>query len=163
MPTENQKYSVGVFVIVEREEKLLFVRAHRYKGFSLPGGGAEILSSGATENVDAAGRRETLEEANAVVKLGRLVGIFSLQKSAGIVIVFEGALIEERPFQSTEEIAEKQWIPISHFTEPPRENGIPILPAQRGFVMHYLAHREDGSFPIYGPPIPAVHVPESVS
>lgn len=159
---DNQKLSVGVFVIVEREGKLLSVRAERYKEFSLPGGGTEIFLSGITENVDATGRRETLEEANVVVNLGRLVGIFSLQKSPGIVIAFEGMLVEERPFRPTDEIAEKLWVPISHFTEPPRENGVLFFPAQRGIVMQYLANREEGNFPIYGPPILAVHVPESV-
>ena len=86
---ERKLASVGVFVVVRAHNRILLVRhAYGTRKWSLPGGGLEQ-----GELIHDAGRRETKEETGLDVQIGRQIGIFSLRKEKGIVILLEGHVI----------------------------------------------------------------------
>lgn len=138
----DKKLSFGIFfVIKDYENKYLFVK-HNYgmKKWSLPGGGWER-----GELTSDAGIRETLEESGFVTRPKKFIGIFSLKKSDGVVILYEadtvsgeiridGAEISEAKFLSLDEIHElnqkrelydAQYSAVLWSRLPLREDGLP--------------------------------------
>lgn len=138
----DKPQSIGIFCIIKRsDDKYLFVK-HGYgmKKWSLPGGGLER-----GEFPSEAGVRETLEESGFGVKIKRFVGIFSLIKSDGIVLLYEadlvggeyrvnGTEITECCFFSNEEAKKKnserllydaQYSAMLWSEMPPRSDGLP--------------------------------------
>lgn len=144
-------FSVGVFIIVIRNNRLLLVKNKRGR-FSLPGGGvnANLRDGGAvTENVREAVERELMEEAFVRARAKRIIGVFSFWKSPGIVILFEGDFCEELEFQINDETVERQWMPVDVFTP---DFSLDIYPAQLGMIVQALRAFETGRFPVFGPP-----------
>ncbi len=104
-------------VALHRGKVLLVRRAHPpfVGSWVLPGGFVEI-----GETVEAAARRETLEETGLEVRLERLLGVYSDPKrdprghTASVVFVARPAAADaEPPVQGGTDAAEARWFPLS--------------------------------------------------
>ncbi len=149
MPVNRNIYEVGVFLIVMKDDHILFARDKEQTKLSLPGGGPHEAIFPATENVLDTGVREAFEEGCVVVKPTRLIGLFSLQEKLGFLYIFEGRLVEELPFIPKHETVQREWVHRSHFFASPR-NDIQIHPAQQTITRQYLRHLSANDFPLYG-------------
>lgn len=87
---QNPKIVVGCIATWDHHI-LLCKRAiePQYGLWTIPAG---FMENG--ESIDAAARRETLEEARAEVELGSLLGIFSLPAVNQVYVVFQGSLLQ---------------------------------------------------------------------
>lgn len=130
----------GIFVFVKEKQKILLVK-HIDGKWGLPGGAMEQ-----GEHVPNTAIRETKEETGADIEVGRLIGIFSLVKSLGQVVLFEGHIIggEVKADGDGIETSECKFFEISEIT------GEMMYPAQYGFIQWALNY----SWPIFGNPIP---------
>lgn len=107
---------MGVRVLVIRGEEILLVR-HRSgsEPWSIPGGGVK-----ARESLEAAARREVLEEAGCPIQLERLHGIFYnfSQGYNNHIAVFVGKpLADLRQPVGNLEIAEARYVPLHALIE----------------------------------------------
>ncbi len=134
----------GVFTIIRHKEDtdaILLVRQN-YRGnkWSLPGGGirlGEIATHGA--------KREALEEASVEVADLKLVGVFTLLKKYGMVLLFEANSWEGIPKPDGKEIIEVKFA-------KPHEMDLTsddIWTAQRA-LMHVANRFREHDRPIYG-------------
>ena len=134
----------GAFVIIrdkENSDAMLLVR-QGYNGnkWSLPGGGirlGEIATFGA--------EREALEEASVKVYGLKLIGVFTLQKRYGMVLLFEASHWLGIPKPDGQETIEVK------FAKPEEMDQIPdnIWRAQRA-LMHIANRYKEYDKPIYG-------------
>lgn len=160
MKTKNDRGSIGIFVILTDgkclDGKVLLVKNNNGK-WSLPGGGLER-----GELVDAAAAREVEEETGFDIEIKRQVGIFSLRKELGIVILFEGKIkAGELKADSDEEISERRYFSFKEIKDLADKEK--IYPAQLGLIGHAAKINMDELFleesicPIYDfliPPVP---------
>lgn len=97
------QFRIGVFGVIMEDGKVLLGRRRDIDWWNLPGGGMEL-----GETVDEALRREVLEETGLVVRVGRLVGVYSKPQKQEVVLTFlcavEGGMLVE-----TEEIRECRY------------------------------------------------------
>lgn len=134
----------GVFVIIRNKENpsaILLVR-QSYSGnkWSLPGGGirlGEIATHGA--------KREALEEASVEVFDLRLLGVFTLLKKYGMVILFEAGDWEGIPKPDGNETVEVKFAKPEDMDLTPDN----IWTAQRA-LMHIANRAEGHGEPVYG-------------
>jgi 8-oxo-dGTP diphosphatase len=87
-------FRIGVFGLIIEDGKVLLGRRRDIDWWNLPGGGMEL-----GETVDEALRREVLEETGLIVRVGRLVGVYSKPQKQEVVLTFlceveGGTLIE---------------------------------------------------------------------
>lgn len=130
----------GVFTFIKDKGKIFLVK-HIEGKWGLPGGG---MKQGELVNKTAA--RETKEETGLDIQVGRLIGVFSLIKDLGQVVLFEGHIIggEVKADGDGVEISECKFFEISEI------NKEMMYPAQYGFIQWALNY----SWPIFGNPIP---------
>ena len=119
---------IGVFVAIFSEDRsgvLLVQHSYNSHEWSLPGGG---LDPG--ETVIGAGKREVEEETGLIPDISdkTMVGIFSLRKSLGIVILFVGTIAGGKLNGSTNETIGAKFVPFDQL------DGYPVYPAQRAFI-----------------------------
>ena len=137
---------VGVFGYVRNEEgRVLLVRdASRQQLWTLPGGGLEFQ-----ELVPDAIVREIKEEAGIEVEAGRLLGIFSQQKTPGIVILMEARHVSGTPTPDGIEASDCRFFSLDELLAIRDE----VKPAQLSMIAQVSAASE---FPIFnGFPAPA--------
>lgn len=145
---EGLAMSVGVFVALRGPNDSFLLVQHAYgdKKLSLPGG---KLEQG--ELIPDGGCRETFEEAGCIVKIERLVGIFSLKKTFGLAILLEGEIIGGRLTPDHKETSYCEFFKISELK--PEE----IYPAQLSLLM-WTEATKGRKTPVYGwltvPPTP---------
>jgi len=96
-------FRIGVFGLIIEDGKVLLGRRRDIDWWNLPGGGME---SG--ETVDEALRREVLEETGLVVRVGRLVGVYSKPQKQEVVLAFL-CEVEGGTLMETEEIVECRY------------------------------------------------------
>ena len=139
----------GVFVIVRSLNSILLVRHNYGEGlWSLPGGGVKQ-----GEVVIDAARRELREETSIEeVATLKQIGIFTLIKRYGLVVLFEAIGWDGYPTADSKEIAECGFFTLQDLGT----NKAQIYPAQLKMISIFLkyGHREE---PVYGkltnPPI----------
>ncbi len=145
----------GVFVVaIDHARTHLAVVRHNYGDgkWSLPGGGleqGELVTDGA--------RRELSEETGWSVELLAQVGVFSQRKNAGVVMLFEGQLVDRKLAFDEKEIAE---VKLVTFTEALK---LDMFPAQRGLLEAYRKWDRDRRTPLYGFMIPPLAVSERIA
>lgn len=137
---ENEKGSIGVFVaITDKHNKMLLVKNNNGK-WGLPGGGVEQ-----GELVDSTAKREVEEETGFKVKIARQIGVFSLTKSLGVVILFEGEITGgEMKNRQDKEISERRFFGIEEILSL----GQGIYPAQLGLLRHVIEN-SNNKHPVY--------------
>jgi 8-oxo-dGTP diphosphatase len=97
-------FRIGVFALIFNHEKQILLGLRRdIDWWNLPGGGME---SG--ETVDEALCREVMEETGLVVKVERLVGVYSKPQKQEVVLTFLCQVIGGI-LQSTEETRESRY------------------------------------------------------
>ncbi len=142
----------GVFVIVADNPAILLVK-HNYgeKLWSLPGGGVKQ-----GEIVITAAKRELLEE-TGIERVGenfKQIGLFTLMKRYGMVVLFQSLDWFGDPKADGKEIAECKFVSIDEINML-SEAGL-IYPAQLNLITIFLKYRYHYT-PIYGkltnPPI----------
>lgn len=142
----------GVFIIVEDNHKILLVK-HNYgeKLWSLPGGGVKQ-----GEIVIVAAKRELLEE-TGIEHAGsnfKQIGLFTLIKRYGIVVLFQSLDWFGCPKASGNEIVECKFFSIDEINTLSK-NSL-IYPAQLKLVTIFISYCHS-HIPIYGkltnPPI----------
>jgi ADP-ribose pyrophosphatase YjhB (NUDIX family) len=114
-PLPNQAHRISAGVIVQNEQKLLLVHhviPGRYDFWVCPGGGVQ-----ADESLEAAAKREVMEESGLDVAVERLVYIEELLNPEMRIVKFwflgasqGGALNVAHPAARSEHITEAQWI-----------------------------------------------------
>lgn len=114
---------IGVAVAILQDNKILLVK-HSYgqKKWSLPGGRLEF-----PESLETCAIRETKEETGLDVKAKRVVGVYALQKSPGVFVLFEADTIGGTLVQQTNETTNCEFF---------SEDDIPedTYPAQKTFI-----------------------------
>ncbi len=100
---------IGVFAFIrDADGKVLFVQdVTREQKWTLPGGGL-----GFQELVPVCLEREVKEETSLDIKTGRLLGIFSQQKTPGIVILMAAEVIAGKPIPDGVETAEYRYFSL---------------------------------------------------
>ena len=141
----------GAFVIIRHKEDtdaiLLVRQSYNRCKWSLPGGGirlGEIATHG--------GKREVLEEASVEVFGLKLVGVFTLLKKYGMVLLFEAQSWEGVPKPDGNETIEVKFATLEEMDRTPDD----IWTAQRA-LMHIANEMREHARPVYGhltmPPI----------
>lgn len=143
----QQKIVHGIYsLITDGQNRVLMVRdAYRDHKLSLPGGGIET-----GELIIETACRETKEETGYDIEVGKLVGVFSHRKQAGVVHLFQAKIIGGQPILSSEEISWCGFVDIN--THDPKD----IYPAQLGMVQQFFS-TDRSQWPIYShmiPPLP---------
>ena len=141
---EPQDLKDGVFTIIRHRQEtdaiLLVKQNHNGCKWSLPGGGirlGEVATHGA--------EREAIEEASVKIMELRLVGVFSLLKKYGMVLLFEANNWEGIPKPDGKETIEVK------FAKPHEMDLTPdnIWTAQRA-LMHIANRFREHDKPVYG-------------
>jgi ADP-ribose pyrophosphatase YjhB (NUDIX family) len=139
---------IGIFALIKNEEgKILLVKdVSRQKLWTLPGGGAEFK-----ELLPDTLIRELKEEASVEIAVGQLLGIFSQQKSPGIVVLFEAKHLSGNPTPDGAETSECKFFSLEELLEI-REQ---VKPAQLSMVWQVSKTNE---YPIFNSfPAPESH------
>ena len=132
---------IGVFVfIMDEQNRVLCVRdVSREQKWCLPGGGLEFR-----ELVTDCALREAREEAGVDIRPGRILGIFSQRKSAGIVVLVEGEILSGTPRPDGMETAECRffsWAELAAMSER-------VKPAHLSMVHQVLTAGTEARFPL---------------
>jgi ADP-ribose pyrophosphatase YjhB (NUDIX family) len=140
--TLREDCSVGVFVVVPGKDDRILLVKHKYgqKKWSLPGGGIEL-----GESVEEAAIREVKEETGLEIEISHLIGIFSLQKSKGIIILFEARKISQSPGNWDKDEIET-WSFISLNDLPSNA----LYPGQLKLLLWYRFHKRKHQ-PVFAP------------
>src|SRR3989344_1612129 len=121
--------SFGVFAFIRDAQKRVLMVRHNYgqRKWSLPGGGLE-QGELATRGV----QREVAEETGYVVGINGLIGIYSLRKSPGIVLLYSGKVLVSDPVNqlNTQEISQARFISLEELRSMKHQ----IYPAQLGLI-----------------------------
>jgi len=129
---------IGIFAIIKEAEKILLVKdATRQNLWTLPGGGLEL-----GELVTGAITREVREETSLIVEPAQLLGIFSQQKTPGIVILFETKIIEGTAKPDGEETSECRFYSWEELVQVKQQ----VKPAQFSMIYQVLNTK---IFPIF--------------
>ena len=130
---------VGVFALIrDDEQKILLVKdATRQQLWTMPGGGIEFK-----ELVTDALIREVKEEASLEIEVGQILGVFSQQKTPGIVLLLEAKIRNGVPTPDGVETSECAFFSLNELLQM-REN---IKPAQLSMIDQVLKVRE---YPIF--------------
>jgi ADP-ribose pyrophosphatase YjhB (NUDIX family) len=102
--------SVDVTIFDQQERTVLLTRRNDYPIWCLPGGGID-----AGETIAQAALRETEEETGLIVKLIRLVGVYSRPhwwEGGGHTVVFAAETLGGELGRTDEEVASIQYFPI---------------------------------------------------
>lgn len=138
--------NVGTFAFIQdKEKRVLMVKdMHQGKQWTLPGGGIDFK-----ELVNEALVREVKEETSLRVTVGQILGIFSQQKTPGIVILFAVDVLEGIPSPDGEEISECRYFSFGELLALKDA----VMPAQLSMVYQVL---HGSIFPIFNSfPTPA--------
>lgn len=101
--------TLGARVILLRDSEVLLIR-HTYRdGWYFPGGGVDK-----GETLEAAARREALEEAQANIGELTLLGVFTnfRQSKSDHVAIFYTRDFELGAFAANDEIVAREWFPL---------------------------------------------------
>lgn len=130
---------IGVFAFIENKNKkvLLVQDATREEKWTMPGGGLDFRET-VTEGVV----REIKEEIGVEATTSSLLGIFSQQKSPGIVILFECKISSENFVLNNNEVQNARYFSIFEI----EKNIEKIKPAQYAMILKTLNKDET---PIY--------------
>ena len=135
----NEKFDVGVFAFIQVGGRILLVRdATREMKWTMPGGGL-----GFRELAPDALIRELEEEAQIKVKVTRLVGIFSQQKTPGVTILFDAEIVEGTPTPDGKETSKTKFFSVDEIEAMEKD----VKPAQLGMIRQRLMW--DGTQPIF--------------
>ncbi len=149
IPKKMSSYSgfqIGVFAFIKKENKILLVQdATREQKWALPGGGINFQ-----EIVTDCVAREIKEEIGVNVNVINLLGIFSQQKSPGVVVVFNCDLLNENFVLDKNEVQAVNFFNIAEIEKMKIEEK--IKPAQYHIVKQIL---NTNSYPIYNTCVPS--------
>ncbi len=122
-------FRVGVFAIIEHQNRLLLAKRSDIGWWNLPGGGME-----AGETVDEALRREVREEVGIDISIAHLVGVYSKPQKSEVVLTFWCHPAGGTPGTS-DEVSEVGWYAMDHLPEP-------LLPKHRQRLLDAVRHSE---------------------
>ena len=132
---------IGIFGLIKnKENKVLLVQdITRQQLWTLPGGGLKFQ-----ELLPDALKREVKEEAGVDIEVKTLLGIFSQKKTPGIVVLFEGVIVDGVPVHDNKETQAVGFFSMEDLLKM-REK---IKPAQLSMVYQVL-NNEESEVPIY--------------
>lgn len=110
--------TIGIFsAIFDQHGRILLVkRGYGPKNWTTPGGG---LDAGETPSQGLI--REVQEESGYVVRPGRLIGIYSKPDQDDLVLSFAAEIIDRRPWEPNQEIAECGFFGRDELPQPMHE------------------------------------------
>ena len=104
----REPVDLGVFVAVRNEAGAYLVVKHNYgdRKWSLPGGGVDQ-----GEIINLTALRELGEETGFEGKIGNIIGIFSLRKKRGVVVLIECKIVGgcRKSHNNNTEISASEW------------------------------------------------------
>lgn len=104
-PTTAAGLRVGLFAVIEHEQRYLLARRSDNGWWNLPGGGMER-----GETVAQGLAREVREEVGVAVEITRLVGVYSKPQKNEVVLTFYCTLANDSPPPCTsDEVSEWAW------------------------------------------------------
>lgn len=98
------KFRVACSALIERGGEYLLARRRDIGLWNLPGGGLE-----AGETVETGLEREVLEEIGVMIRVVRLVGVYSKPQKNEIVLTFLCKLATEQEPTTSDEVSEVGW------------------------------------------------------
>jgi 8-oxo-dGTP diphosphatase len=125
---------IGLFAFTKNNaDKILLVQdATREEKWTMPGGGLdfqEIVTNGM--------KREIKEEIGVDAKVKNLLGVFSQQKTSGIVLLFECTLESQEFILDKNEVQNIKYFSVSEI----EENKGKIKPAQYSMIKQVLDNK----------------------
>lgn len=111
------KTVVAALVFIQQGETLLLVKQDYGLGYwSLPGG---VMEAG--ESIDQAAMREVKEETGLEIRLGRLIGVYSMAGEGALALTFEGS-VAGGELRADGEICQAEYFPMDRLPGHVREH-----------------------------------------